>query len=202
MDASDIWIADPDRGVATRFTDEPGANEAPSWSPDGTRIAYLWNDHSPQVVKIKSLVGDTVATLLDDDPLFKRFEGWTPDGRWITYQSDESGQFEVYVQSFPVPGGKYQVTTGGGILGSWSRDGKQIHYVLNSEPTHAFEADVQSGSEFGLGPPRMAITVPKEQRGLMLAHTGLRFLALLPAGNDASPSITVVLDGLPKASRR
>ena len=247
-DASDIWIADLDRGVATRFTDEPGANEAPIWSPDGTRIAYVWSHNSPQVVKIKSLVGDTVATFLDADPLFKQFHGWTPDGgsiiysrldpstqwdiwvlplggdrkprpflhtrfneiggavspdsRWITYQSDESGQFEVYVQSFPVPGGKYQVTTGGGILGSWSRDGKQIYYVLNSEPTHAFEADVQSGSEFGLGPPRMAITVPKEQRGLMLAHTGSRFLALLPAGNDASPSITVVLDGLPKASRR
>ena len=247
-DASDIWIADLERGVATRFTDEPGANEGPAWSPDGTRIAYVWSNNSPQVVKIKSLVGDTVATFLESDPLFKRFHGWTPDGqniiysrldpstqwdlwvlplggdgkphpylrtrfnesgadvsrdgRWVLYQSDESGQFEVYVQSFPVPGGKYQATTGGGAYGFWSWDGRQFYYGLNSDPIHAFEADVQSGGEFRLGPPRVAFTWPKDQRGNLLAHTGKRLLALLPAGNDPTPSITVVLDGLPKASRR
>ncbi|MEO6323437.1 MAG: hypothetical protein ABIU54_09100, partial [Candidatus Eisenbacteria bacterium] len=248
VDASDIWIADLERGVATRFTDELGTNEAPLWSPDGTRIAYGWSNNSAQVLKIKSLVGDTVATFLESDPLFKRDHRWSPDGqniiysrldpstqwdiwvlplggdrkpfpylrtrfsesnaevspdgRWLLYQSDESGQIEVYVQSFPVAGGKYQVTNGGGTYPTWSRDGRQIYYGLNSDPTHAFEADVQVGGEFRLGPPRVAITPPKDARGLMLAHTGKRFLALLPAGNDPVPSITVVLDGLPKAAGR
>ncbi len=248
-DASDIWIADLERGVATRFTDVPGANEAPNWSPDGARIAYVWSNNSPQVVKIKPLVGDTVASFLESDPLFKRLHGWThdgnsiiysrldpatqwdlwvlpldgdrkprpylktrfsetgsaeisPDGRWIAYQSDESGQNEVYVQSFPVPGGKYQVTTGGGIYGGWSPDGKLFFYGLSSDPIHGFVADVQSGSEFRLGPPRVGFTWPKDQRGLLLAHTSKRVLALLPAGKDPTPSITVVLDGLPGASGR
>jgi len=248
VDASDIWIADLERGVATRFTDEPGTNEAPIWSPDGTRIAYGWSNNSAQVLKIKSLVGDTVATFLESDPLFKRDHRWSPDGqniiysrldpstqwdiwvlplggdrkpfpylrtrfseygaevspdgRWILYQSDESGQFEIYVQSFPIPGGKYQVTTGGGAYATWSRDGRQIYYALNSDPIHAFEADVQIGAEFRLGPPRLAVTLPKDQRGIVPSHTAKRFLALLPAGNDPTPSITVVLDGLPKASGR
>ena len=83
--ASGLWIADLERGVATRFTDEPGSIEAVAWSPDGTRIAYLWSHNSPQVLKVKSLVGDTVETFLDSDPLFKRFHGWTPDGRGIIY---------------------------------------------------------------------------------------------------------------------
>jgi dipeptidyl aminopeptidase/acylaminoacyl peptidase len=207
----------------------------------------MWSNHSPQVVKIKSLVGDTVSSFLESDPLFKRFHGWSPDGhsilysrldpvtqwdlwvlpldgdrkprpylrtrfsetdaevspdgRWIAYDSDESGQSEVYVQSYPVPGGKYQVTTGGGGHNGWSRDGKQLYYGLNSDQVHGLEADVQSGSEFRLGPPRVALTLPKEQRGLLLDHTGKRLLSLLPAGKDPTPSITVLLDGLPGASR-
>src|SRR6185295_8611349 len=52
---SDIWLADLERGVATRFTDEPGSNDAPRWSPDGTRIAWSWNYGTPQRIRIKSL---------------------------------------------------------------------------------------------------------------------------------------------------
>ena len=39
---------------------------------------------------------------------------FSPDGRWLAYQSNESGSFEVYVRPFPGPGGKWQISTGGG----------------------------------------------------------------------------------------
>ncbi len=246
VDAQDLWIADLERGVATRLTDDQGISERAYWSPDGTRIAYLWSNQSPPILKIKSLVGDSVSTFLDTDPLFKQLHGWTPDGRsilysrldpvsqwdlwvlpldgdrkprpylqtrfvelggqvspdgrWLAYQSDESGQTEGYVQSFPVPGGKYQVTTGGGSNAGWSPDGKQLIYRLSSDPLHGFEADVQADGEFRLGPPRVAITWPKDNRGVTRARTSRRTLALLPAGNDPPRSITIVLDGLPGAS--
>jgi hypothetical protein len=99
------------------------------------------------------------------------------------------------VQSFPFPGGKYQVTTGGGQNFGWSRDGKQLVYGLTSDPSHALLADVVSGSEFRLG-PRTTVTPPKDVRGLVPARTSERLLALLPAGQDPTPSITIVLDGL------
>src|SRR5437870_4953223 len=41
----------------------------------------------------------------------------SPDGRWMAYYSDESGKPEVYVQSFPTPGGKYQISTSGASAG-------------------------------------------------------------------------------------
>ena len=47
----------------------------------------------------------------------------SPDGRWLAYTSNESGRFEIYVQSFPTAGTKYQVTTSGGNKVSWTQRG-------------------------------------------------------------------------------
>ncbi len=243
-DESDIWIADLERGVATRFTDETGANTSPTWSPDGSRIAYMYLVvGSPQVLKVKEIDGNRTDTFLQSDPLFKRLYGWTPDGkslvfgrqdpvtqwdlwvlplekgrepvpylrtrfnetngnvspdgRWLAYQSDETGQVEGYVQSFPAPGSKYQVTTRGGGRAIWSIDGKRMLYVDSSAPNTVFEADILPGSEFRLGPGHPAIALPKDFTGVTRAHDGRRMLYLLPAGAPPAPKITVVLNALP-----
>jgi serine/threonine-protein kinase len=52
----------------------------------------------------------------------------SPDGRWVAYESDESGKYEAYVQSFPVPGLKTLVSTGGGVNPIWAPDGRAIYY--------------------------------------------------------------------------
>jgi Tol biopolymer transport system component len=54
---------------------------------------------------------------------------FSPDGRWLAYQSDESGRFEIYVRPFPGPGGKWTVSTAGGIHPRWSADGKELFYL-------------------------------------------------------------------------
>ena len=54
---------------------------------------------------------------------------FSPDGKWIAYQTTESGQFEVYVQSFPEPGAREQISTGGGSQPRWRPDGKELFYV-------------------------------------------------------------------------
>ena len=54
---------------------------------------------------------------------------FSPDGRWVAYASNESGRYEIYIRPFPGPGGKWQVSTGGGIYPRWRRDGKELFYV-------------------------------------------------------------------------
>ena len=51
----------------------------------------------------------------------------------LAYSSNESGKYEVYVQSFPAGNGKWQVSTNGGIQPRWRRDGLQIFYSVRSE---------------------------------------------------------------------
>ena len=52
----------------------------------------------------------------------------SPDSRWMAYVSDETGRFEVYVQSFPTPGRKVRITIEGGAAPHWSRDGRELLY--------------------------------------------------------------------------
>ena len=53
----------------------------------------------------------------------------SPDGRWIAYTSDESGSWEVYVQSFPAAGGKRAISVGGGAEARWTKEGREIVYL-------------------------------------------------------------------------
>ena len=61
---------------------------------------------------------------------FAAYQGmFSPDGKWIAYNADESGRDEVYVTAFPGLGGERQVSTTGGKLPLWRRDGKEIFFV-------------------------------------------------------------------------
>jgi serine/threonine-protein kinase len=60
---------------------------------------------------------------------------FSPDGRWVAYASGESapGTAEIYVRPFPGPGGKWQVSTAGGSLPSWSRAGPELVYGMDGQ---------------------------------------------------------------------
>ena len=78
-------------------------DEAPRWKP-GTPAAFLNSRFS------------------ESQPMF------SPDGRWLAYVSNESGPDEVYVRSFPGPGGRVQISTGGGSNPTWSRARRELFY--------------------------------------------------------------------------
>ena len=66
----------------------------------------------------------------------------SPDGKWVAYQSDESGEWEVYISPFPNGGGKLQVSQRGGTQPRWRADGKEVFYIdfqgnLIAVPVHS-----------------------------------------------------------------
>jgi eukaryotic-like serine/threonine-protein kinase len=83
----------------------------------------------------------------------------SPDGRWLAYASDESGRWEVYLQSFPVPGTKRVVSVGGGGEPKWSPDGRELFYVRADK--NVMVVDIPSGHPAdGIGQPRALFTAP------------------------------------------
>src|SRR2546425_10720762 len=89
---------------------------------------------------------------------------FSPDSRWVAYASNESGQFQIYVQSFPSSGGKWQVSTGGGAQPQWRRDGKELFYLAPDRKLMAVEVN-------GAGP----IFLPGSPKPLFEAHVSTIF---------------------------
>ncbi|MCP5119464.1 MAG: hypothetical protein GY953_52360, partial [bacterium] len=87
----------------------------------------------------------------------------SPDSRWVAYLSDESGEFDVYVQRFPEGGLRQRVSPNGGIQLRWSRDSRKLYYVQGDT---LFEVKVTPGAELTIGDPEPLVEDPVwRQRG-------------------------------------
>ena len=133
---------------------------------------------------------------------FNEFEGQvSPDGHWISYSSDESGRYEVYVQSFPTPASKYQITTSGGYFGGWSGDGREM-LIVGLDGT-VLSVDVQTGASFSAGTPRVLFKTRQDAVGGMAATSDFqRFVQAAPVGTAAPNSITLVLNWMAGLERK
>lgn len=89
----------------------------------------------------------------------KAWPEFSPDGKWLAYASEETGRLEIYVMPFPGPGGKYQVSTGGGNNPKWSKDGRQLFF--SDDIGEVMAVDVrESGAALQLGAPRQILKAP------------------------------------------
>jgi serine/threonine protein kinase len=117
----------------------------------------------------------------------------SPDGRWLAYQSSESKRREIYVVSFPQPGGKWPVSNGGGRAPVWSRDGRELYYYSADNKIMAVE--VKPGDQFQFGVPKALFTVRFSfDAGRFEVNKDGRFLLPALVEQDASAPITVVLN--------
>src|SRR5207245_2747083 len=78
-------------------------------------------------------------------PFNERAARFSPDGHWLAYVSNESGRDEVYVQPFPGPGGKWQISISGGTEPVWSHAGSEIFYRSGGKATVTFVAGTRLG---------------------------------------------------------
>ena len=135
----------------------------------------------------------------------ERVGQFSPDGRWLSYVSNESGIDEVYVQPFPGPGGKWQLSVGGGVDPRWRRDGHELFYVARDGRLMAVSLQIERegralnpGAPVALFPTRLAtganVTVGFGSRpGYAVASDG-RFLMNVTVDETTTSPISVVLN--------
>jgi hypothetical protein len=114
----------------------------------------------------------------------------SPDGRWLAYASDDTGQSELYVQPFPRPGPKVQVSHRGATTAWWKKDGTQILF-LGTDLRTLWRADVERGTPFRAGAPRHIATLPAGIVWVDAMPDRERFLAIAPERTGIG-SVTVV----------
>ncbi len=135
-----------------------GSKTSMRWPTDwslGGHIAFQSRDTKTKTAVDVGVVSvaDRKATTLLGTSFDERNPQFSPDGRWLAYASNESGRFEIYVQAFPGPGQKWQVSTGGGANPRWKRDGKEIFFLKLPEKT-LLAAEVKPGPTFEVGEPK------------------------------------------------
>ena len=135
-----------------RLTESEYDQYPASWSPDGQTLAFVQNhpDNRNDVLFLR--IPDREVTPCLNTRFQETYPEFSPDGRWIAYTSNESGRDEVYVQSFPGPGGRLQISSEGGTEPVWSRTGRQIFYRQRDQ---VWATDVQIGSRLTADKPRL-----------------------------------------------
>jgi hypothetical protein len=113
----------------------------------------------------------------------------SPDGQWVAYESTESGPVRVYIQSFPVPGVKYEVSAPGGSQPIWNASGSEVFVVSEGKLTAV--AIIAAGKTLQIGATRQLFPFPPDSTYDVARKTG-RFLLSIPA-NRPEPA-TVVLN--------
>lgn len=131
-----FWKAADGSAAAERLTTSEHVQRPNSWSPDGKTLAFLeiLSDTDLDIWTLSFENGAVKTRPFLQSPSLKRWAEFSPDGHWLAYVSNESGRDEVYVQPFPGPGGRKQVSTEGGIEPAWAPNGREMFYVVR-DPT-------------------------------------------------------------------
>jgi Tol biopolymer transport system component len=121
---------------------------ATSWSPDGHLVFMDFAKGRPHLAVYSA--SDHRVTEFSAAGAEGQF---SPDGKWIAYTGTGGRSArDIFVQPFPGPGGRIQISAAGGAQPHWSRDRRQIFYVAPDRKLMAVSFDPQKGSA---GAPRM-----------------------------------------------
>lgn len=117
--------------------------------------------------------------------------------RWVAYQSDESGQYEVYINSFPEPRSKTRISTAGGVYPQWGPGGRELFYLSTDRRLMAVSIKLGTDS-VEASSPRELFTLPGFDNGLDapydVAPDGQRFLVRTTPQQQAGQPLTVIVN--------
>jgi dipeptidyl aminopeptidase/acylaminoacyl peptidase len=201
-----FWqLADGSGGLERLNTSE--YTESPiSWSPDGQLLAFIEITPTTGYDIWVLQMGDRKAQPFLRTPFLESAPRFSPDGHWLAYMSDESGHREIYVQPYPGPGGKWQISTEGGTEPVWNPNGRELFYRSGAK---MMAVDIATQSSFSVGKPKVLFEGPYEPTPATFPYydvspDGQRFLMLKPSESaQAAPTqINVVLNWFEELKRR
>ncbi len=204
--ATIFWQLADGSGGLERLTTSEYTHYPMSASPDGQLLAFTELNPATGYDIWTLRLSDRKAQPFLQTPFNETTPRFSPDGRWLAYVSDESGRNEIYVQPYPGPGGKWQISTEGGKEPVWNRNGRELFYRTGGK---MMAVDIATQPSFAAGKPRVLFEGQYEPTVLTAANydvspDGQRFLMLKSgeAGEAAPTQINVVLNWFEELKRR
>jgi Tol biopolymer transport system component len=201
-----FWQLADGSGGLERLTTSEYLQSPMSWSPDGQLLAFMEINPTTERDIWVLRVGDRKARAFLGTPFSESVPKFSPDGRWLAYISNESGRYEIYVQAYPGPGGKWQISTEGGTEPVWNPNGRELFYRSGNK---MIAVDIATQPSFAAGKPKVLFEGQYEptvftNTNYDVSPDGKRFLMLKSTEQaQAAPSqINVVLNWFEELKRR
>jgi Tol biopolymer transport system component len=193
-----FWRSADGTGAEEQLTKSENFFLPSSFSPDMV-AAYVENHpDTNRDIYVLPLNGDRKPRPWLQTPFDDTVPEFSPDGHWIAYVSNESGRYEIYVQPYPGPGGKWQISTDGGEMPAWNPKGRELFY-RNGDKQMAVEITTQPA--FAAGSPKVLFEKRYERTtgpgpNYTVAPDGQRFLMIKASDQPQSSAtqINVVLN--------
>lgn len=168
------WLAADGSETPERLTRSPHAQAATAATPDGSFIIFVEDD--PETGKDIWMLplGDRRPRPFRRTAASERAATLSPDGRWLAYESDETGRVEIFVESFPRQGGRWQISEQGGVNPQWSPASDRLYFCARG--TDWMVAQVSAAPSFRVSRPRTLFSTPLAP-DLVTAPDGRRFIA-------------------------
>jgi eukaryotic-like serine/threonine-protein kinase len=171
------------------------------WSRDRRFVVYsVLGSQGAADIWVLPLFGDHKPYPFAQSAFHKTQAQISPDGRWVAYTSYESGRDEVYVDSFPMPRTRRQVSPDGGMQPRWRQNGTELFYVRSDQYLMAILVKDERTLETARPIPLFhSIILPQGSQSIWfdiaydVTPDGQRFLMTGPPQNP-DPPISVVLN--------
>jgi serine/threonine-protein kinase len=193
----------PSRGGPSQVLVDEGTGLLPTdWSADGKYVLFQQSGAGTAAdVWLLPMEGDHKPVPLVQTEYGESQAHSSHDGRWISYTSNATGRPEIYVRAFdpnnirPAERG-LQVSTNGGVLSRWRRDGRELFFEAPDESVMAVDLDLTTFPNVRPGIPRQVLPLPS---GTLWDVTGdgQRFLVALPPAEAGLTPINVLLNWSP-----
>jgi serine/threonine protein kinase/Tol biopolymer transport system component len=190
-----FWQLADGSGGLERLTTSEYTQPPRSFSSDGKLLAFVEIDPTTGYDIWILRLSDRKAQPFLRTPFNESVPAFSPDGRSLAYISDESGRFEIYVQPYPGPGSKYQISTEGGTEPVWNPNGKELFYRSGDK---MMAVDITTQPSFSVGKPRMLFQGPYVPTPITfpfydVSPDGQRFLMIKPSEQTSSSSLTQIV---------
>jgi hypothetical protein len=168
-----------------------------SWSLDDKQILFTRQTPTGDHLELMDVAGGEPTRFLTSHGSETNGQ-ISPDGKWVAYASDESGNWEIYVTSFPAAAGKWQVSRGGGTEPRWRADGAEIFYIGRNGMLTG--VSVNGATTFVTGTPTPLFPIygraPISSTDIFtydVAKDGKRFLVNRYVNPEHIPPLTILL---------
>ena len=170
------WVPVDGSGEVESLTTSDVGDVSMAVTPDGASALFARFSGNDREIWQVPLEGERTPTPVLQGEFMRSSADVSPDGNWLAYASDQSGQMEIYLQPYPGPGPTVPVSIGGGGAVTWSHDGSELFYRVDSRMmavevrpggTVSTPTGLFSGDYISSGPAR-AYHVGPDGRFLML----------------------------------